>query len=479
MTKYKLFILVFTVFLLTRLVGLGYDMSNSDAARWHRRSENFLTALKHQNFAKTYQHYQPGVTLMWLNAITKQSVALVQTDPQKTLENADWFPIIDGISKAVIIFVLAGLLAVQVYVIAKIYTVKVALLYGFFLAVEPYMIGIDRWFHLTALETYTAFCAFLLLLYWSEKRTKKLLVLSAVFLALSILSKLTSFILLPLFLVIIFDLEKKFKPAALYIGVILLTLFLVFPAFWADGLQVLQKFFLAVTNAVGNDIRAQELSGPLRILFYPVLLAFKLSPLTLVAGFLAFTKYKELFASSKTKLLLIYLVFYFIVMSIPDKKIDRYALVFISPLLLLISVYLATLQQKVVTVIAALSLLFLVYVIYVFHPIYSAYYSPIFGGTREAINLGVYDNSGEYFAQAAFYLNSKGRNNYTFIPDNIESFSYYYKGFLQREFDSKTTYIVRSHDIDRKEVIEPNCPTLDKTFGTKEAAVIYVFTCQK
>ena len=218
MIKYKLFILVFTVFLLTRLVGLGYDMSNSDAVRWHRRSENFLTALKHQNFAQTYQHYQPGVTLMWLNAITKQSVALVQTDPQKTLENADWFPIIDGISKAVIIFVLAGLLAVQVYVIAKIYTVKVALLYGFFLAVEPYMIGIDRWFHLTALETYTAFCAFLLLLYWSEKRTKKLLVLSAVFLALSILSKLTSFILLPLFLVIIFDLEKKFKPVALYIN---------------------------------------------------------------------------------------------------------------------------------------------------------------------------------------------------------------------------------------------------------------------
>ncbi|EKD96540.1 MAG: hypothetical protein ACD_24C00003G0003 [uncultured bacterium] len=52
MKSYKIILLVILfLFFIFRLPGLGKDISNSDAARWHRRSEDFLNALKSGNFA--------------------------------------------------------------------------------------------------------------------------------------------------------------------------------------------------------------------------------------------------------------------------------------------------------------------------------------------------------------------------------------------------------------------------------------------
>ncbi len=61
-----------SLFFAIRLAGLGNDISNTDVCRWHKRSQNFLSAVKSGNFEDTYQHYQPGVTLIWVNAFVKQ-----------------------------------------------------------------------------------------------------------------------------------------------------------------------------------------------------------------------------------------------------------------------------------------------------------------------------------------------------------------------------------------------------------------------
>ena len=173
--------LILSIFLVTRVVGLGNDISNTDAYRWHKRSQNFLAAVKSGDFKSTYQHYQPGVTIMWINAFVKQVSFTTQyhvlgNDSPKTLENADWYPFIHGISKAVLVLVLAALLLLQVSLIYHLFGENSAFLYGFLISVEPYLIGIDRWFHLTSLETYFGFTSFLYLLYWYEKpRNKKLI----------------------------------------------------------------------------------------------------------------------------------------------------------------------------------------------------------------------------------------------------------------------------------------------------------------
>ena len=149
--------LIAIVFLAFRLVGQGSDMANSDSIRWHRRSEKFLTAIKQGDLKSTYQHYQPGVILMWLNAPVKQAgfwYQINQTDEPKTLENADYFPIIHGYSKNVVVLVLLALLLYQMWAISKLFSKEASYIYGLLIALEPYLIGIDRWFHLTSLETY-------------------------------------------------------------------------------------------------------------------------------------------------------------------------------------------------------------------------------------------------------------------------------------------------------------------------------------
>ena len=115
-----LYLCIFLLFLLFRLPGLGYDISNSDAARWHRRSEKFLDAVKSFELQGTYQHYQPGITVMWLNSFVKQAAFSIQYssgDIPKTLENADYYPIIHGISKATIVLVLSVLLLFQFHLL--------------------------------------------------------------------------------------------------------------------------------------------------------------------------------------------------------------------------------------------------------------------------------------------------------------------------------------------------------------------------
>src|SRR5258708_32349125 len=100
----KVLFFIFVIFFALRLTGLGSDCSNSDSIRWYERSANFSNALKQFNFAETYQHYQPGVTLMWANSFVKElsGFYLKTFYPQKvaiyTLENTDWFVFYNKIS---------------------------------------------------------------------------------------------------------------------------------------------------------------------------------------------------------------------------------------------------------------------------------------------------------------------------------------------------------------------------------------------
>jgi len=177
------------------------------------------------------------------------------------------------------------------------------------------------------------------------------------------------------------------------------------------------------------------------------------------------------------KVLFLSLFNYYLFMTITDQKIDRYSLIFFPFILLLISNYLATVSTKILSVYLITSLLFLTYVVYTYHPVYSAYYSPLFGSTKGALNMGVYDNSGEYFAQAALYLNTKGRDVYTYVPNGFSSFNLYYKGNIQRDRDGNTEYVVTSYDMERLNPADNLCTTLDKFFGSKEHTIVFVWRC--
>lgn len=489
----KYFLFVAALFLSLRTPHLGIDLLNSDGARWHRRSERFIQAIKSGDLSSTYQHYQPGVTLMWINSVTKKLVWEAQDLfklPRWSLENAQDFPKIHAVSKFALVSFLSLLLLYQMAIISKIAGLKPTLLYGFFVSIEPFLIGIDRWFHLTSLESYFAFSAFLTYLYSLVIKNRKLYFLAGVFVSLSVLSKLTGFIVFPLIVLIemISGLyTKELRKSAGNIGIFIVgaavTFVALFPALWSNFSDVTSKLVEAVVGAVESDTRAQYFKPPFSYIYYAIVLAFKLSPITVIAFLSSLGvfvwKLREKKSYAEGRFILAYLLTFLLVLTISTKKIDRYALALVQPILLFVSIYLAKLKLKALLAILALQAIFAMYTFYAYFPAISGYYSPIFGGAETSLSLGVYENSGEYFAQSAFYLNSLGRHK-VYIPDNYESFKYFYYGPAVRDFSTSVKYVVTSVDFDRRTPrIITECPRLIRTFGPKFSnPVVYIYACR-
>lgn len=485
--NYKYFLIfIVLVFLLMRIPGLGYDMSNSDAVRWHRRSENFLQALKSHDYKNTYQHYQPGVTLMWTNAVVKHIAYKISSDDKKqvnTLENAGWFPVIDFYSRGFVVFILGGMLVVQVYLIKNIYNITTSLIYGLFMSVEPYLVGIDRWFHVTSLETYFGFLGILLLLYWRKNGKLKYLCFSALSIGAAVMSKLAAIIVLPLFIgVVIFSgnsPKKTLKYTLLFISVFIFFIVIILPALWATPLYVISRLYKAASSAVFINSGSTFIGW----YYYFILLVFKLSPITLLLFLISVIYFLKNFMGKKLSfnvvISVLYFLSYFVSLSYSSQKIDRYVLPMIPPIILIISIFLSRIRTKIILFVLLSIFLFTFWLVKTYHPVYSAYYSPIFGGSEKALELSVYDNSGEYFAQTAFYLNKKGRNIKTYVPNNIDSFVFYYKGKLSGSYDDKPDYVVMSQDFDRKIELNQVCPVVEKTFGPANFKAVYIFRCTR
>ncbi|MEO5355173.1 MAG: hypothetical protein H7835_18450 [Magnetococcus sp. XQGC-1] len=499
--KYLYFFIVI-LFLSIRLIGIKGDIVNTDAERWHRRSENFLEALKQNNFKETYQRYHPGVTLMWFNSIIKYlsfKYQLTYTSTPFTLENADYFINIHAISKAFNILIYLALFLVTLGLIRKLFNDKVTLIYGTLLSIEPYFVAINRWFHQTSFEVFFAFISFLAILVWYKETRYRYIILSSFALAFSVLAKVTSLILLPVlgfvFLHKIYtlyfcepfnksDVIKSIKFIMLqgfsFIFLLALFIFIFFPALWVDSLFVWNQMYGSIFNAVTDNIRSELITGLTYYLYYFVIFVFKLSPITFTTLVFALLKFRK--SNNFNILMLILGIFnYFIFLTITEQKIDRYFLIFIPFVVLICSVYLSELSLSYLFNIFIFIILFTGFYLYKYYPVYSAYYSPLFGGTYNALAVGVYDNSGEYFTQAALYLNTLGRDKYTYVPNGFSSFNLLYKGNIQRDFTDETNYVVTSFDMTRstiKDIQYENCNKLLKEFGpNNDISIVYVWEC--
>jgi hypothetical protein len=476
--------IVCCAFLLPRLLGLGYDITNSDAPRWHRRSLNFTRALKEKDFAQTYQRYHPGVTLMWLGGFVQEvlfryQLTFVYSTSPATLENADWYPVIHGISQGFLIIVLFILLLCQLCLISLLHTPRAALFYGFLVALEPYLIGINRWFHLTSLEVFLTFTAFLCLLLWLEKTSSRYLYISAMLLSLAVLTKISAGVVVPLFAGLLLHKcweLRSWRPLFLYFLVSVLILCLCFPALWVAPQMVISGIYKGITGSVAGTLRFNPYVGWKSLFYYPLILLHKLSPITMLMIFLSILYFRK---NARSVLLLAYMLVIYIFYTVTSQKIDRYSIMFFPPILLLASVYLSKVKPSYSYIIIGGVVLNFFFSAYIYHPVYSAYVSPVLGGPRKALTRGLYENSGEYFSQAAQYLNELGRDTLVYVPDNIESFSYYYKGNLQREFTVDTEYVVYSLDVDRSKVTAPpNCGHIEKAFGPRNFDAVFVLSCE-
>jgi len=130
------------------------------------------------------------------------------------------------------------------------------------------------------------------------------------------------------------------------------------------------------------------------------------------------------------KAALMYLFVIWLFLSIPEKTKDRYLVNFMPGIAVLLaySLYkILTLLKKIPSLqlsqdpvfpirldqfFLTLFICFYVIIFYSYYPVYSAYYNPLLGGAkgRETFGLQV-KNRGEYYAQAAFFINDHLETN--------------------------------------------------------------------
>lgn len=476
-------ILISILFFTLRLIGLGFDQTNNDSARWFNRSENFLQAIKDGNFSETYQKYHPGVTLMIINSLLRQTFYTYQysfMEQKIDFMSPFLFPFFNLVSKFGNIIVVYFLLLFQVYLVSKIWRKKTALVYFLFLAVEPFFIGINRWFHLTSFEVMFGFTAILLILYWFKIKKIIYLIFSAIFLGLAVLTKLTSIILLPVIFFVIFSNFKKDKSLSSLVLFSIIsygTFCILFPAMWVDPIIVISRLLDSIFHAVGEDPRRVQLGFYTNLFYYPLILLFKSSPIIIILFNFAIQNYKKI-KSFELNVLFLTLISYFLFLSFSDQKIDRYSLVFFPSIILISSIFVSKLEEKYIYIYSSFSVLFAFFVFTFYSYQFSAYYNPLLGGTSSALKFGVYENGGAYFNEAAFYLNNREIKNNVLVPDNYEAFSYFYFGKSVRDKSLNYYYVVTSLDIDRLSFNNLGCGNLIQTFGPIDQKVVAIYSCK-
>lgn len=411
--KNKIFLIsiLFIVFLLTRISGIPYDTINPDGVNWHYRSEQFVVGLKYAQFDKTYQHYHPGVTLMWITGIPIEIYKQISGITVYDSENFFNFHFVAKLSLIISHILLMGILY---FVSKKSFGFKRTYLLLAFLVFEPFIIGNSRIYHMDLL--FSEFLMIGLILSYQNLKDFSYLktVLSGLFMALTFLTKSIG-IGLPLF-VILFPIirviqDKDWKFFLKYsLGTLLSFSFftlLLFPALWTAPIETLVSIFKEGERVGVRKGHEQTILGETTtdggFFFYPLVLLMKQSPI-LVFGFLAymFSLLKSIKGSIKgfksivlspTFYMAVFFLGYILVMTYSTKKIDRYMLpvmVFISYLasIGILNIYRNVKNKIVFAGVGVISIiLFWIISLVTYYPYYFLYTSPLFGSSDNANSI--------------------------------------------------------------------------------------------
>lgn len=338
------------LFLATRLPFLGYDEINPDAVNWHIRSEQFIVGLKSGDFLKTYQHYHPGVTLMWIIGVPIELYR--QVNPQDRIYTEDNFIVQHQIAKYTLVLVQLILSVGLIYALQGFLGFKKALLGTSLFSMEPWFLGNSRLLHMDALLALFIILALTFYYrYFLNRRTWDV-VMCGLFCGLAFLTKSVGALLIPIILIswigLIIKKQAKVVEASpnrkslgrwfSHLGVFLLsvglTVFALFPALWQKPVFVLSDIYnegLRIGVRRGHEqIVMGEQVDEAGAVFYPLVLALKTSPIIWL-GMLLFIYHtvKNRPALSRTDknfmlLLFAFYLVYFLGMTAVSKKIDRY-----------------------------------------------------------------------------------------------------------------------------------------------------------
>lgn len=498
---------IFLIYLLPRIYDLGNDISNFDSQYWYPRIEIFTDNIRAQKFNEMYITYHPGTTLLWMSGFSNYFYRQYFNykhgfDPQDVPHH---FIDLQFFTIFPLVFIISLLGLYSFHLIRKIKGNYFAIAFSILLSVEPFFLGISKFLHITGLQTMLGFTALLCATYYIHKGKKLHLILSGILLGLAVSTKVTA-VLFGIVVIAILLISKLRKTKSLFIDLIILgsasaiTFFVVNPFMWIDPIGSLYKIYAdgVVENGFGSTGAPQLIN--ISYLFYIEYGVYRLTGYIIILTFIgllfSIKNIKKIKSDPLLLMTLVYFVVYNLLLTIPNKLKDRY-LVEIIPSFILLAVYgLMYIKER-------LNKHFFIYIvvlacisgwvglnIYRYHPNYSFYISDFVGGPSFMYknNLSLM-NRGEYFANAAIYLNSLDKPESKSVFFGNDTLSLTFKEFFRGKTYSdagatpdktKINYIVVKSTTQRKEEINNFCKII-KNLGPKDPfgyIEIQIYKCE-
>lgn len=436
-----------------------------DEPLWIGRSSNFYRALVEHDFAKTYQHVHPGVTVMWAGALgywldyrdftdrvpaNETTTALIQIDRPLEEYGYNALDILVTLRRVIVIVnvaVLAGIL----WTLWRLTSPGIALLAVFLVGFDPFQIAYARLLHLDALAAGLLILSPLILLRYLRGHGARYFALSALIAALAWLTRSSGF-LLGLWTGAMFGLVAldrcwqarrivwseiwlAVRRQLIWTAIAFACTFVLWPALWVAPVATLKEF-LTGTVELAEEAHIRQIFFDGRVTtqdpgwtFYPLSLLWRMTPTAMVGIVLAVAGCAVAGAaglSRHLKLLVLYLaVFalaYGVLLSTGGKKLDRYVLpiAFIADVIAGIGWFwflgrlvridlggsLAAVGRFVAPAIAALVVLAQIGMTAAASPYYLQYYNPALGGLRGAEDVMMI-GWGEGYDQIGRWLNAQ------------------------------------------------------------------------
>lgn len=392
--------LLFILAALPRLTTLGLFLT-ADEKNWMGRSHAFVQAFVRGNFNDMLQTTHPGVTTLWVSGLAIAAKTALHHVP------FSYDHLILFVRPAQFPIALLNALAIPAmyYLLIRLMPQRraVVILATLLIALDPFFIGYSRVIHVDALLTSFMFLAALsMMLYAQEKFSRRWLIVSSVLTTLALLTKIPAIFLFPFFVLVILacarvgqrwqTLKSRWRDMWLGAIIIIVLSVILWPAllFVADPQGNILTVERDVSRAAATPHNMVE-DYTLNPWHYPAALLARTTPVTLV--FASLFIIWLIVSRNKNKiswLLVSYIFFFIIMMTLGAKKGDRYILpvwpaldtlaaLGIAHVALVIGDRLFKGRHYLMQVVfGTAAIIYVGFIVYQYHPYAIAYHNPLF-----------------------------------------------------------------------------------------------------
>jgi hypothetical protein len=314
----------------------------TDELFWIGRSAAFGRGVETGQLGQTFQTGHPGVTTMWTAWLGMGPSLARELAPSKrdvsrreVTQSPAFMPALASARRAfgVVTALGIGLLGLLAW---RLFGLGPAVLGGLLLALDPFFLAHARLVHIDASLTLWISLAVMAALYRWQGSGRWSLILCGVATGLALLSKSPALILVGMVPLLLLPHRlrepdrSRFRPAlrdlAVWALVTVATVLLVWPAIWATPGETASRFLAFVRDNANPDHAAAADDEGAGLLFYPLVLLFRTTPLTWL-GILGLLLPPWRFPGGRAvPMLLLFAIGFGAAMTVAAKGFDRYLL---------------------------------------------------------------------------------------------------------------------------------------------------------